>query len=86
MTKVTVHAAKTNLSRLIAEVEAGGEVVICRGDKPVAKLVPANDVKRLPDRKPGFLKGVVALDDSFFDPLPEDMLLQPAKPKTKRKK
>lgn len=41
MTKVTIHAAKTNLSKLIAQVEAGEEVVICRGDVEVARLVPA---------------------------------------------
>ena len=41
MTKVTIHVAKTNLSKLIAKVEAGEEVVICRGDKEVAKLVSA---------------------------------------------
>lgn len=46
MTKVTIHVAKTNLSKLIAKVEAGEEVVICRGDKEVAKLVPANDDRR----------------------------------------
>jgi len=40
VTKVTIHAAKTSLSRLIAEVEAGGEVVICRGATEVARLVP----------------------------------------------
>jgi prevent-host-death family protein len=40
MTKVTIHAAKTNLSKLIAKVEAGEEVVICRGDKEVARLTP----------------------------------------------
>jgi antitoxin (DNA-binding transcriptional repressor) of toxin-antitoxin stability system len=39
MTKVTIHVAKTNLSKLIAKVEAGEEVVICRGDKEVARLV-----------------------------------------------
>ncbi len=39
MDKVTIHAAKTNLSRLIARVEAGEEIVICRGDKEVARLV-----------------------------------------------
>lgn len=42
MTKVTIHAAKTNLSKLIAKVEAGEEVVICRGDKEVARLVAAD--------------------------------------------
>jgi prevent-host-death family protein len=40
MTKVTIHVAKTNLSKLIAQVEAGEEVIICRGDKEVARLVP----------------------------------------------
>ena len=40
MNKTTIHAAKTNLSKLIAKVEAGEEVVICRGDQAVAKLVP----------------------------------------------
>ncbi len=40
MVRVTIHAAKTNLSKLIAQVEAGEEVVICRGDNPVALLRP----------------------------------------------
>lgn len=77
MTKVTVHAAKTNLSKLLAKVEAGEEVIICRGDKAVARLVPANDVK--PDRKPGNLKGVIEWSDSFFNPLPPHMQLKPTK-------
>ena len=79
MIKVTIHSAKTNLSKLIAQVEAGEDVIICRGDKEVAKLVPAVDAKRTPDRKPGNLKGIIEWDDRFFDPLPEDMLL-PAMP------
>jgi prevent-host-death family protein len=37
---VTIHAAKTHLSKLVARAEAGEEIVIARGDKPVAKLVP----------------------------------------------
>jgi prevent-host-death family protein len=37
--KITIHAAKTNLSKLIARAEAGEEIVIHRGDKPAAKLV-----------------------------------------------
>ncbi|HTQ12933.1 MAG TPA: DUF433 domain-containing protein [Rhizomicrobium sp.] len=38
MATVKIHEAKTNLSRLIARVEAGEEIVIARGDKPVVKL------------------------------------------------
>lgn len=41
-----MHVAKTNLSKLIAQVEAGEEVVICRGDKEVARLVSADDHRR----------------------------------------
>lgn len=39
MTQVTIHEAKSNLSRLVAAVEAGEEVVVCRGPQPVARLV-----------------------------------------------
>jgi prevent-host-death family protein len=41
----TVHQAKTNLSRLLKEVEAGQEVIITRGKVPVAKLVALADAK-----------------------------------------
>lgn len=40
MRKVTVHAAKTQLSRLIDAALAGEEVIIAKGDKPVVRLVP----------------------------------------------
>jgi len=38
--QVTVHEAKTNLSKLLARVEQGEEIVIARGSKPIAKLTP----------------------------------------------
>jgi len=44
MGSVNIHEAKTHMSRLIAEVEAGGEVIIARAGKPVAKLVRADAV------------------------------------------
>lgn len=75
MTKVTIHAAKTNLSKLIAKVEAGEEVVICRGDVEVARLVPMAASRGIREeqapwgspgawdgkspRKPGTLKGII---------------------------
>ena len=40
MQQVTVHAAKTHLSRLIEAALAGEDVVIARGSKPVVRLVP----------------------------------------------
>ncbi len=68
---VNVHQAKTELSRLLARVEAGENVVIARRGEPVARLVACKaPVKRQPD----VLKGKVVVPDSFFDPLPEDEL------------
>ena len=71
MTTVTVHAAKTNLSKLLAQVEAGEEVIIMRGSTPVAKLVPIG-----PRPRPmfGSLKGQVFTTDAFFEPLPPEEL------------
>jgi prevent-host-death family protein len=72
MLKVKVHEAKTNLSRLLARVETGEEIVIFRGDNPVAKLVPVRSPPKA--RRPGRLKNQAKLDPSFFDPLPETEL------------
>jgi antitoxin (DNA-binding transcriptional repressor) of toxin-antitoxin stability system len=72
MTVVTVHHAKTHLSRLIAAAERGEEVIIARGDKPVVRLTVVSP--QLQERRPGRLKGKGAFDDTFFDPLPEDEL------------
>ena len=70
-TTVNVHEAKTRLSQLLAQVEAGEEVVIARNGEPVARLVPAKKKGR---RQPGTLAGKGYVDDSFFDPLPEEEL------------
>ncbi len=71
MTTVNIHQAKTQLSRLLAEVEGGEEVVIARNGKPVARLV---GYERRGKRRFGALAGLIAVDDSFFDPLPEEEL------------
>ena len=68
---VNVHQAKTELSRLLARVEAGEIVVIARRGEPVARLVAC---KAPAKRQPDVLKGKVVVPDSFFDPLPEDEL------------
>ena len=44
----TVHQAKTNLSKLLKEAEAGQEVIIARGKVPVARLVAIADTKPEP--------------------------------------
>lgn len=75
MTTVTVHQAKTHLSKLIAAAERGEEVVIARGDKPAVRLVPFTpEFATPPTRRFGALREEGRFDDSFFDPLPEDEL------------
>ena len=71
MVTVNVHEAKTHLSRLLAQVEAGEEVVIARNGNPVAKLVSCTSRGK---RIPGSMAGLFTVPDSFFDPLPEEEL------------
>ena len=78
MTTVTVHEAKTHLSRLINDVLAGKEVIVTRGKQEVVRLVPVKPVAK-PKRELGWLahtipSGVDVLGDGFWDPLPEDHL------------
>jgi prevent-host-death family protein len=70
--KVTIHAAKTTLSQLIERAHAGEEVVIARGDIPVARLVPI--LEQPSGRRPGTLRGLVKIPDALFEPLPPDEL------------
>lgn len=67
MKKVTIHAAKTNLSKLIARACAGEEIIISRGDRPVVRLVPVGE--REPNRRFGAMKGRAAVTKAFFEPL-----------------
>ncbi|MFT4258883.1 type II toxin-antitoxin system Phd/YefM family antitoxin [Microbacterium sp.] len=69
MKAVKVQYAKTHLSALLAAVEQGEEIVISRGDRLVARLVPLTENA---ERELGFL--AYELPDSFFDDLPEDEL------------
>ena len=74
MTSVTIHQAKTQLSKLIAKVEAGEEVTILRGKNPVARLTAVSATKQRPTF--GMFKGRIPKipDAFFFEPLPEDEL------------
>ena len=63
-----VHEAKTQFSKLLAEVEAGEEIIVQRGDVPVAKLVPLPAQR---ERKLGVLAGQVWIADDFDELGPE---------------
>jgi prevent-host-death family protein len=69
MITVSVHEAKTHLSRLLERVSAGEEVIIAKRGTPYARLCP---LEPPPARRPGLLAGTV--DETFFEPLPEEEL------------
>jgi prevent-host-death family protein len=71
---VTIREAQCDLSHLIRKAGEGEEVVILRGSRPVAKLVPVVEVKRR--RQPGSLKGKLHVGPEFFEPLPDGELLR----------
>jgi prevent-host-death family protein len=68
----SIHAAKTQLSRLIERAEAGEEVIIARGSSPVARLTrlrPARMARRF-----GSMRGRAKVTKAFFEPLSQDEL------------
>lgn len=70
MKELEVDEAATALSRLLEDVEAGEKVVITRGGKPVALLVPY--VVATEKRLLGLFPGEATLH-ADFDELPSDM-------------
>jgi prevent-host-death family protein len=67
MSLVTIHEAKTHLSRLIRKVINGEEIIIAKGSKPLVKLVPIE--KNKPVRKIGSAKGLIIILKDFDKPL-----------------
>ena len=67
MATVNVHEAKTHLSRLLARVEAGDEVVIARRGRPIARISRIEQPRQR--REPGHDRIVIHPD--FDDPIPE---------------
>ena len=72
MATVNIHAAKTHLSQLIERVNKGEEIIIARGNKPIARLMPLESKPQ--GRQPGTLAGKFEVGESFFEPLPPDEL------------
>ena len=67
MTQVNIHEAKTQLSRLLAKVAAGEEVVIARNGEPVARLVPIESPRK--KRVLGLDAGKIWISPDFDDPV-----------------
>ena len=74
MSVVTIRAAKTNLSKLLARVDAGEEIVIARGKTPIARLTRVRAAA--PARLFGALKGIVSVGLEFFLPMTDSELAE----------
>jgi prevent-host-death family protein len=72
MTRVGMHEAKTNFSRLVESARHGEDVVVERNGRPVAKIVPYDEPPRGLLALKGVWKGQVHIPDDF-DELPEDL-------------
>ena len=73
MATVNLDEAEVSLHILLERVEAGAEVTIVRHGETVAKLVSLPK-RQWGKRQFGSMKGLIKLDDSFFDPLPDEEL------------
>jgi len=69
---VTLYEAKTHLSALVERVAGGEEIVIAKGGKPKALLVPLDDTR--PQRESGKGRGQWRVGRDFDAPLPADVL------------
>jgi prevent-host-death family protein len=67
MRVVNVHEAKTHLSRLLDDVQAGEEIVLAKAGRPYARLVPIEPRHR----ELGFLPELAGLGDAVLVPLDE---------------
>lgn len=70
-TRVNIHEAKSQLSKLIEEAQAGEEVIVSKAGTPMVRLTPLHG--RPPRRVPGAWSGKVWMT-SDFDETPEDII------------
>jgi len=65
---VNMHEAKTQLSKLVSQVQEGEEVLIARAGKPVARLTRVE--RKVEPRRFGTAKGKVRIGKDFDAPVP----------------
>lgn len=74
MDALNVHEVKAQLSSILDRVEAGETVRLARRNKVIAEIRPVAAEKPQGKRPIGLMKGRFEVPDSFFDPLPDELL------------
>ena len=71
--RLNMHEAKTHLSRYVAKLKSGDRIVLCRRNREIAEIRPIVEPSDEP-RPIGLGKGLAEIPDSFFEPLPDEIL------------
>ena len=72
-TMLDIHKAQAHLSEHVAKLKPGARIILCRGNRAVAEILPIPEPTSQP-RPIGLGKGLAEVPESFFDPLPGDIL------------
>lgn len=73
MIKLSIHEAKTHLSRYLSELAKGELILLCKRNVPIAEIRPVRQART--ERRPvGLAKGRFEVPASFFEPLPDDLV------------
>jgi antitoxin (DNA-binding transcriptional repressor) of toxin-antitoxin stability system len=73
MIRLNIHEAKTHLSAYLAKLEEGESILLCKRNVPIAEIRPLPKKRKEP-RPIGLGKGEFTVPDSFFEPLPDEVL------------
>ena len=73
MIRLNMHEAKTHLSRYVAQLQEGETILLCRRNVPVAEIRALPRARQKP-RPIGLARGEFTVPDSFFEPLPDDII------------
>lgn len=72
MIKLNVHEAKTHLSRYLKMIKRGETIILCNRNQPVAEIRALPEEHR--KRRMGLAQGQFTVPETFFEPLPGDIL------------
>ena len=73
MIRLNMHEAKTHLSRYVARLQDGETILLCRRNEPVAEIRILPRARKEP-RPIGLARGQFTVPESFFEPLPDDVI------------
>ena len=73
MVRLNVHEAKTHLSRYLDRLRLGETIILCKRNVPIAEIRPISKPRKPP--RIGLAKDKLEIPESFYEPLPPDVLV-----------